>query len=249
MLAELRDLGVKKIIVQVVDPSPPYPPGVWKQQMAAALAAGFKVGYYIYLWNGTSFHDQFRIAADKVSLAGLAHSMCEAWADIEATDFEGWDKARIGQEITTLLREQPGIGVYTGKWWADVYTTTNYLLPVGTPLWVAEYDHKPNLDSFSPFWGINRPTMKQYEGDRVLASAARTVPNTGFSYGGQIDLNVYEEPPPKVPVLTEGQRASIIGRAYAHDAYNAYAERMATEWSNSPRGAGWVRLTVDAKLD
>ena len=191
-IRELKGMGVDKLIVQIVDPPASYPPSVWKQQITASFLPRFKLDCYVYLWNGQSFTEQVKAAEDKIRglFAGAPTGSLRLWYDTEdVTEGPGaTDKAALAAALLEAIgKATMPCGVYTGKWYADAYYPVDFILPAGVPLWIAEYDNIPDTAVWTPFWGVNRPMVKQYEGMRALGN-------------GKIDLNVYED---KVPLVHE----------------------------------------------
>lgn len=238
-IQDLKDLGVSKVIVQIVDPPAGYPDSVWRQQIPAAYEAGFKVDTYVYLWNSMNYSDQATEARHKVAAAGYERLVGKLWLDTEDVSFD-IPKETAAEMLTRTIKAAPmTTGVYTGKWYADAAFPRQYLLPVGTDLWVAEYDDKPRLGVWTPFWGVTSLAMKQYEGSRELA------------YGGQIDLNVYEDTPEEPvpqPELSTVQKVGALGRIAANAMAGAYASEVVQSWAPSERGSGWYDLRASVKM-
>lgn len=239
-IQDLKDLGVSKVIVQIVDPpkNAGFPDSVWRQQIPAAYEAGFKVDIYVYLWNYMNYSDQAVEARRKVATAGYERMVGKLWLDTEDMSYD-IPKETAAAMLTRAIKAAPvTIGVYTGKWYADAAYPEKYLLPVGTDLWVAEYDDKPVLATWTPLWGVTKLAMKQYEGSRELV------------HGGLIDLNVYEdapsepEPQPELPNLAKVGALSKI----AANVLGAYQSEVVQSWAPSERGPGWYDVRASVKI-
>ena len=243
-LQELKDLGVDKVIVQIVDPPAGYPVTVWRQQLLAAWEFGFQLEAYVYLWNSLSFEAQIERAEEKMLVEGwgAAGDIKRLWYDIEDTSY-ALPKSTLAELMVRAFNSQarwPN-GLYTGKWYTDANLPANWQLPAHVPLWTAEYDHKPDTKIWTPYLGVSSLYMKQYEGSRELPS------------GGQIDLNVYDEAPtsttmPPLVSLPATQRTGLVGKLWAKEAVGAYATTVESEWRESPRGPGWVTVRADFQL-
>lgn len=160
-----KSAGVKKVVIQVVDPSPPYPSGVYQQQIQDAAAFGLEIEVYGYYWWGAG-PDQMRAWMDMIR--PYKYLIKRFWIDVEDTlPFSGNREADLIAATQTC--EYP-VGIYTAKWvWdAQLPGCASFRM---LPLWVAQYDGGENLD-FTPFGGWTEAYRKQYIGTTTFAGVS-----------------------------------------------------------------------------
>jgi len=174
--------GVRRVVVGTQYPGAPYPVGVAHRQLPALLDMGLEVHAYIYLWLAHDTAAQVRDALARIApwegrLGGL-------WLDVEDTTAEALTPAERLQavheafEAACAVSPALPLGIYTARWyWQQAMADTEACAEL--PLWVAQYDGRPDLD-FAPFGGWRAAAMKQYAADTTIAG----IPN--------VDLDWYE---------------------------------------------------------
>jgi hypothetical protein len=170
-----RQLGIRRVIVQSLDPPPGYPTGVTRQQVEACQAAGFSVEAYVYLWTSQP-HD---IARQLDLLRGL--SLSRVWLDCEdtmaASPAMRVTAIRIG--LQAIADAGFAAGIYTGRWWWTAYAGDPQDFS-HLPLWPSTYDGVADrAQGFAAFGGWTEAAMKQYAGTSSLAGI------------GGLDLDAY----------------------------------------------------------
>ncbi|HXH23511.1 MAG TPA: GH25 family lysozyme [Dehalococcoidia bacterium] len=157
---------------------------ITRQQVAAAVEAGFEVQAYVYLyWSRDTAAEVGRAleALDDLPVSRV-------WLDCEDAA-AGLSPAEVVARIEAAARaggETP-LGIYTGRWWWPPATGDSTAFG-HLPLWHAEYtgsiEAPPSADSFRPYGGWRRPAIWQFRGTTRVC---------GFS----VDLNAEVTPLPR----------------------------------------------------
>lgn len=193
---ELYSLGVRKAIVQLVNPDIM----THTQQIPVLQNAGINVEGYVYIW----FSAGETWAADRVTWAGrelaryVGPPVTTLWLDCEQSDHDtppfDYVHAPTSPTIRACVQAAKDLGfnpgIYTAAWWwiPGVSNSSEFST---LPLWVANYDLDPDLDPVD-FGGWTVPRMEQYQANVVLAG----VP--------MLDLNSYiAETKPKSEQIRE----------------------------------------------
>ena len=180
--AALRDAGVRRAIVQVVNP------GILthREQIPALLEAGIEVEAYVYQWfsGGPEFiRQRMNWALDELA---AYPDVRRVWLDCEQGEDDtppyggGMETTEMIREAVTLTGERAyEVGIYSAKGFWDRYLhgVTAFAM---LPLWAAQYDGIQST-AIIPFGGWQRAEMKQYTGLNSLAGVSG------------IDINWYEE--------------------------------------------------------
>jgi len=119
--------------------------GISRAQVSSTKANGRTVGAYMWAYDSEDPRFSIQDAMQLVRDCGIAPKVlwidCETYEDRPGPDLE-W--------IQTALNEckEEGIigGIYTGLWWLTKYLK-DWSKLVETPLWIAQYDNIPTLDS------------------------------------------------------------------------------------------------------
>ena len=189
----LWEAGVRKVIVQVVDPPKTFPASVFRQQIPDLIAKGFEVEAYGYLWFGYDPVAQANYWMEQ--LYPWKGSISKFWVDVEDTSFDTTPEIRSEALGKALAACNMPVGIYTAKWYWDWYMgfTEAYK---DYPLWVAQYDNVNNLD-FVKFGGWVSCEIKQTVGDTQLNG----VPS--------LDLNFYGTQLPELRTLPLDQSETV----------------------------------------
>jgi hypothetical protein len=179
----LKAAGISHVIVQAINPPPPYPSGQTRQQIQLCQAGGLTIDAYVWLWFDLDIGD---IQRKLQLLDGL--SIRQLWLDVEDTASIKYDQATCEARVTAALAACDAFattsgqktGVYSGRWfWADPRYLGNTTTYADRELWDANYDQVPDAASdFRPYGGWQAARIKQYRGTSVLAGVAN------------VDLNV-----------------------------------------------------------
>lgn len=227
--AALRAAGVRRAIVQVVDPPPTYPPSVFRQQIPTLLEAGFEVEVYAYLWLGGNTAQQVVDATTKVTpwRARLGRMWLDA-EDVSVPEHQQANRAAIEAAVGACSMTT---GVYTAGWWWRPYMGDSAAF-AHLPLWAAEYDGEAST-RFTPFGGWTACTMKQHIGDTSLAGI------------GGLDMNWYD-----MASTVQGVQQPLAGadvlQWYRAVEFGVGTERVEVmEPAASPRRNGWRRAVVE----
>ena len=180
-LTRWKALGVRLVIVQAVDPPPPYPPTQTRQQLQACQDAGLMTDAYVYLWaSDTPATIQARLAL----LDGFP--VRRLWLDCEDTSGEpraGW-QAHI-QAVLEQLDAYPTAtgraGLYTGAWWWAPKGLGGF---GARPLWLAQYDGVDDPTQVQPLADWSAVAIKQYAGTSTLSG----VPNVDLDVATEEEL-------------------------------------------------------------
>lgn len=140
-----------------------------RQQLQALKDGGIGISVYLWCYHSMDPAQQAQQALDWYG--DLTPSIW--WLDAEEVD-PRWDGDGPAQRVAWLQTclqtlEQAGqrAGIYTGAWWWKPFTADSTAF-AGYPLWVAEYDNRPDLDVFYPFGGWSACQGKQYTGNGEL---------------------------------------------------------------------------------
>jgi hypothetical protein len=171
-----HDVGL--LIVQAVDPSPPWPRSQTRQQIEAAHQAGMAVDAYLWLW---TLSDVARDMRNKLALLdGL--EVGRLWLDVEDTEsaavsrrLEAVHQALPELDAWSSARGLPAPGIYTGGWYWKGYMG-NTREHAERDLWDADY--RGQHSTFASYGGWTRRAIHQYTGDGRLPG-----------HSGALDLN------------------------------------------------------------
>ncbi len=225
----LQAAGVGRVIVQIVDPPPGFPPSVFRQQIPVLLEAGFEVETYVYLWLGGNTAVQVQEAMAKVSR--WRARLGRLWLDAEDVSVpESQTANRVAIEAAVEACSMP-TGVYTAGWWWRPYMGDSAAF-AHLPLWAAEYDGVAST-RFTPFGGWSTCAMKQHVGDTSVAGVRG------------VDVNWYETAS-TVGGVQEPVTGADVLQWYRAVAFGAGVERVeVVESVASPRREGWRRAVVE----
>lgn len=156
-----------------------------REQLLSALANGCSVGGYVWGYANT---DPRATVQDVVGLAqSVGVALPVLWLDIETyMGFSGPDPCWIREAVEECrcLGIRPGI--YTARWYWD-----QYMIGVTAfsdlPLWLAEYDDDPDIESVVLFGGWQRAAAKQWSNTPVDQNTIR------------VEYTQVEEPPMPTP--------------------------------------------------
>lgn len=169
----LLQAGVELVIVQAVDPAPPFPMGQTREQVQTLLAAGFTVDAYVWLWFDADISD----VRGKLALLN-GFPIRRLWLDVEDTAARKYDQPTTEAKVQAALAELDGFpasaggaGIYTGGWfWQNRLYMDNTETFKTRPLWDAHYDGIPDAcQGFIPYGGWTDASIKQYQGTTTLA--------------------------------------------------------------------------------
>jgi len=143
-------------------------------QLHSAVANGCTVSGYIWCYWDLDAAAHISAALDVADEAGVPLVM--VWLDAEDTESANHQRIVTWLHEATVLVEQRGqrCGIYTARWFWDSYVRSEEFAHL--PLWAAQYDNEPTLESVQLFGGWSREMLrgKQYSAD-------------------EIDLNVFSE--------------------------------------------------------
>lgn len=168
----IQQFGVRHVIVKAYQSiEGPQNQAHAKAQIQSALANGCSIGAYCWLYTSV---DPARQVADSLGLmAGQGVTLPLLWLDIEKyTDGTMPNAAQIRAALAACEAQGIRGGIYSGKYvWQEL---GNPSLP-GVPLWSANYDFNPTLDT--PSYGDMELVAHQFTSsplDRsvILAGAA-----------------------------------------------------------------------------
>lgn len=202
--ADLRASGVERAIVQLVNPSIL----THRQQIPTLLAAGIDVQGYVYVW----FSADILFITERIfwaceELRRYAPSGTMIWLDCEQSDTDSppFDyvheptSQKIRAAVNAVLDVDFVPGIYTGAWWWVPGTSDSHEW-ADVPLWDANYDLDPDIDSVD-YGGWTVPHMTQWRGSTTWAD----VP--------MVNLDSFEAPaageappPPSPPDIDEAKR-------------------------------------------
>lgn len=164
LTALIRNHRAQHVVVRLYQP-PEHPPQDHSlAQIESARANGCTVGGYLWLYRDL---DPKRQVFDAVSLAQRAGvALPVLWLDIEPyTDGSLPSVYQIHQAVDEARRLGMRPGIYTGAWvWPRLGNPTAF---ADLPLWAAEYNHTPDLESVRLFGGWERASGHQYSDDPV----------------------------------------------------------------------------------
>lgn len=162
----LRDAGVGRVVVQIVDPPPGYPPSVFRQQIPVLIDAGLEVETYVYLWLAGNTGQQVRDTITKVT-PWRDRLSPRLWLDVEDVSVPEDQDANVRAVQTAVGACSMSPGVYTAGWYWRPYMGDTAAF-AHLPLWVAQYDGEASF-RFAPFGGWSACAMKQHIGESSLA--------------------------------------------------------------------------------
>ncbi len=145
-------------------------------QLRSVAANGCTVSGYIWCyWNQKPWSH----IADALSIIQEAQAPVQMiWLDVE--DEAGAERGLIRDWLNAALDEVAkrgySAGIYTGQWFWAVYGAGDSYSHV--PLWTAQYDGVPDLDSVKLFGGWARELVwgKQYGADEIDLDVFLVVP-------------------------------------------------------------------------
>ena len=161
----LKAADVGRVIVQIVDPPPGYPPSVFRQQIPVLLGAGIEVEAYVYLWLAGDTAARVRWA--EAEIAPWRERIGRMWLDVEdVTVPEDQDANRAAVLAAVDACRMPA-GIYSAGWYWRPYMGDTAAF-ARLPLWAAEYDGEASF-RFTPFGGWTACAMKQHIGESSIA--------------------------------------------------------------------------------
>ena len=175
--AALREHDNGLVIVQAVDPPPPYPPTHTWDQLNTLAAHAIPTDVYVWLY----FIDDWHVDLKRRLALLDGHTIRRIWIDVEENDSAlsgaaaGWtpaDRAGVIREalgICDNAGEQFGFslldtsGIYSAAWYWN-----NYLAGIDEfadrPLWVVDWDGVAGENIWNQFGGWESYAIKQYQG-------------------------------------------------------------------------------------
>lgn len=133
-----------------------------------AQSKGCAVAFYVWLYAGVNGGDQVRYALATIAQTAMQPKSlildCESY-----TDGSDPSAAVIGSAVGEVEHARLQPWIYTGAWWWNAHTMQGSTDFGQYPLWAAQYDGIPTLESVKPFGGWNTSTIKgkQYQGNPV----------------------------------------------------------------------------------
>ena len=130
-------------------------------QVQSALDNGCTVGGYCFLYPGTDMVRMVNSVADRCASIGLVLPIL--WLDVES--FNGQDITPGDLAAAVSHSDALGIptGIYTSReMWRRIGSPTGFQ---GLPLWAAQYDGQPTLESLLPVPNLPLAVAHQYRGD------------------------------------------------------------------------------------
>lgn len=195
--------GVRTVICGTMG-NPDYPL-VYEQQATKAMNAGLEVEAYVWLvWDNADPGARLSWYLDLVQQCPWVRRV---WLDCEQTD--GWQDAASTVSLIAQAREQVKargleVGIYTGAWWWQPYTDNEGGF-WDLPLWLADYDYRPTLESAHlPLGGWTSLHRKQYTDKGTKGGIYPLDLNV------ELDTPLAPAPPPGVDDFTRG-RQEVIG--------------------------------------
>lgn len=201
--ADLHAAGVRKAIVQIVNPTIL----VHRDQIPALLGAGIEVEVYVYVWFPDVAFASGRVAWACAEAAAWP-SIKMVWLDCEQSNGDTPPFDYVHAATSPTIRacvaavETAGMspGIYTAAWWW-IPGTTNSREWAHLPLWNANYDLDPDLDPVD-YGGWTVPRMEQYAGTSTLAGVT------------MIDLDTYDPGNAAPPVLDKDTHLAALVSAH-----------------------------------
>jgi len=152
-----------------------------KRQMDAANAAGLEVQAYVYMY----FNPTFMSGSFITALSNIPSYVKFVWIDVEDTT-SGRTGTQIQEmvesAISTVVTRGFNTGIYTAKWFWDVYMKRPDGTPItyfqSAPLWDAWFNDVQDM-VIRPYGGWTTAAMRQIKGDMYFNDI-------------WCDLNVYE---------------------------------------------------------
>ena len=177
-----RSHGVGLVIVQCVNPGPPYPPGKTREQLEILTEDSMPTHGYNYLWldeSVASFLNRYNLFN--------GYDLSHIWIDVEdnrealnyLTPEQRVTVVRRAVEMTKERYPEKTVGIYTGKWYWDAFMG-NSIAFAEEPLWDSWFNGIADVNNFRPYGGWDKCLIKQHIGDGELCGV------TG------IDINVTE---------------------------------------------------------
>ncbi len=145
--------GVRRVIVQAVNPGPGFPAGQTREQLQACKDAGMPSDCYVFFWD-----DQDPAVAENAMGLAEGFDVGYWWGDYE-------DDRRMTpcvDEILAFAKACDIDGVYTRRdWWEARAGNTSDLSHM--MLWDAHWDRDTNpAANFTPYGGWTTRTLKQF---------------------------------------------------------------------------------------
>lgn len=226
-LQGLKDSGVSHVIVQAVDPPPPFPKGRTRDQVQVCLNADLTVDAYVWLWFELDITD---IQHKLELLEGF--TIRKLWLDVEDTASSQYNQADTEAKVTDALAACDAFptasgektGIYSGRWfWTDRRYMANTEAFADRELWDANYDNVVDAAiGFAPYGGWLECAIKQYRGSATVAGV------------GGVDLNVLS-----IAVAQELQSEA--------DQANAEADQPDRETPDDWRWPTWRTAAINYK--
>ena len=172
----IREYGVEHVVVRLSTESSWHREVAWAQ-LRSAIDNGCTVSGYIWCYWDVEPRQHVRDALDVIREAGLGpNDVRMVWLDVEDTNALYRTSLQYWLDEAVRAVEEAGYraGIYTAAWFWDHYAGNVDFSRL--PLWAAQYDGQPTLDSVRLFggWTIEMVWGKQYSAD-------------------EIDLNVFSE--------------------------------------------------------
>lgn len=139
-------------------------------QMASSQANGCSVGGYVWLYGGLDPAQQITDALAIAAVAGVTLPIL--WLDLETyKEADGSTTWPSLEETIAAVEEceRRGMraGLYTGNWFVDGYWGGHVGLLAQYPVWLADYNGVPDLDTPSLYWPPEKILGHQYSGNPI----------------------------------------------------------------------------------
>lgn len=139
-------------------------------QMASAQANGCSVGGYVWLYGGL---DPAQQVADAIAISQAAGvTLPILWLDLEtyheadgSTTWPSYEETVAAVEACE--RQGMRAGLYTGNWFVEGYWGGHVGLLAQYPVWLADYNGVPDLNTPSPYWAADKILGHQYQGNPI----------------------------------------------------------------------------------
>ncbi len=166
----IQQYGVSHVVVKLYQTVELIDQQYSLDQLASAQAAGCTPGGYLWLYGTLGAAGQVADALDLIRRAGVALPIL--WIDCET--YKERDRsityptqAQALEAVEACESAGQRAGIYTGNWFVDGYWGGQVGELASRPVWLADYNGVPDLNTPSPYWPAEQVLGHQYQGNPV----------------------------------------------------------------------------------
>ena len=166
----IRQYHAEHVVVRLSTESQRHREIAWAQ-LLSALGNGCSVSGYVWCYWDLDPRQHVQDALGVLSEAGLGpNEVRMVWLDVEDTESLALSRCSVDewlrQAVSVVEAAGYRVGIYTGQWFWQPRVRGDFSR---LPLWAAQYDGIPTLESVRLFGGWTREMVwgKQYSGDEI----------------------------------------------------------------------------------